>query len=48
MPDSASLLTGVSAGVGLCVGPIYISEIAPSSIRGAVGQYILCLLALSC
>ena len=38
MPDSASLLTGVSAGVGLCVGPIYISEIAPSKIKGSVGQ----------
>ncbi|KAI0721492.1 general substrate transporter [Cerioporus squamosus] len=31
------LLTGVSAGVGLCVGPIYISEIAPSKIKGSVG-----------
>ncbi|KAI0781229.1 general substrate transporter [Trametes elegans] len=31
------LLTGVSAGLGLCVGPIYISEIAPVKIKGAVG-----------
>ncbi|RPD65842.1 general substrate transporter [Lentinus tigrinus ALCF2SS1-7] len=31
------LLTGVAAGVGLCVGPIYISEIAPSKIKGSVG-----------
>ncbi|KAI0713278.1 general substrate transporter [Earliella scabrosa] len=31
------LLTGVSAGLGLCVGPIYISEIAPSKIKGSVG-----------
>ncbi|KAI0670661.1 general substrate transporter [Trametes maxima] len=31
------LLTGVAAGLGLCVGPIYISEIAPSKIKGAVG-----------
>ena len=32
------LLTGVAAGLGLCVGPIYISEIAPSKIKGAVGS----------
>ncbi|OSD02784.1 general substrate transporter [Trametes coccinea BRFM310] len=31
------LLTGVAAGLGLCVGPIYISEIAPAKIKGAVG-----------
>ncbi|KAI0646783.1 general substrate transporter [Trametes meyenii] len=31
------LLTGVAAGLGLCVGPVYISEIAPSKIKGAVG-----------
>ncbi|TBU28924.1 general substrate transporter [Dichomitus squalens] len=31
------LLTGVAAGLGLCVGPIYIAEIAPSKIKGAVG-----------
>ncbi|KAI8998903.1 general substrate transporter [Trametes punicea] len=31
------LLTGVAAGLGLCVGPIYISEIAPVKIKGAVG-----------
>ncbi|OJT14181.1 hypothetical protein TRAPUB_9292 [Trametes pubescens] len=31
------LLTGVAAGLGLCVGPIYISEIAPTKIKGAVG-----------
>ncbi|KAI0340688.1 general substrate transporter [Trametopsis cervina] len=30
-------LVGVGAGVGLCVGPIYISEIAPPKIQGAVG-----------
>ncbi|KAI0637263.1 general substrate transporter [Trametes polyzona] len=31
------LLTGIAAGLGLCVGPIYISEIAPVKIKGAVG-----------
>lgn len=34
------LLTGVSAGIGICVGPIYISEIAPSQIKGSVGMCI--------
>ncbi len=38
---AARLLTGVAAGVGLCVGPIYISEIAPSKIKGSVGKYTL-------
>ena len=33
------LFTGVAAGLGLCVGPIYIAEIAPSKIKGSVGQY---------
>ncbi|VDB86977.1 unnamed protein product [Peniophora sp. CBMAI 1063] len=31
------LLTGVGAGIGLCVGPIFLSEIAPPKIRGSVG-----------
>ncbi|KAH9946362.1 general substrate transporter [Epithele typhae] len=31
------LFTGISAGIGICVGPIYIAEIAPGSIKGAVG-----------
>ncbi|KAH9857800.1 general substrate transporter [Lenzites betulinus] len=31
------LLTGVASGLGLCVGPIFISEIAPVKIKGAVG-----------
>ncbi|KAF8078157.1 general substrate transporter [Lyophyllum atratum] len=30
-------LVGVGSGVGLCVGPIFLSEIAPSSISGNVG-----------
>ncbi|KZT66806.1 general substrate transporter [Daedalea quercina L-15889] len=30
-------LTGVGAGVGLCVAPIYLSELAPPKRRGAVG-----------
>ncbi|KAH9831019.1 general substrate transporter [Rhodofomes roseus] len=30
-------LTGVGAGIGLCVGPIYLSELAPPKKRGAVG-----------
>ncbi|KZV67967.1 general substrate transporter [Peniophora sp. CONT] len=31
------LLTGIGAGIGLCVGPIFLSEIAPPKIRGSVG-----------
>ncbi|KAH8102879.1 general substrate transporter [Cristinia sonorae] len=31
------VLVGVGAGVGLCVGPIFLAEIAPSKIKGAVG-----------
>ncbi|KAI0085424.1 general substrate transporter [Irpex rosettiformis] len=31
------LLVGIGAGFGLCVGPIYLSEIAPTKIQGAVG-----------
>ncbi|KAF5387155.1 hypothetical protein D9615_001699 [Tricholomella constricta] len=30
-------LVGIGSGVGLCVGPIFLSEIAPSSISGNVG-----------
>jgi len=30
-------LVGIGAGFGICVGPIYLSEIAPSKIRGSVG-----------
>ncbi|KAI0316802.1 general substrate transporter [Amylostereum chailletii] len=31
------LLNGVGSGIALCVGPIFISEIAPVKIRGSVG-----------
>ncbi|KAI0075467.1 general substrate transporter [Panus rudis PR-1116 ss-1] len=31
------VLVGLGAGFGLCVGPIFVSEIAPSKIKGAVG-----------
>ncbi|KAI0295489.1 general substrate transporter [Russula brevipes] len=30
-------LTGCGAGIGLCTGPIFLAEIAPSNIRGSVG-----------
>ena len=32
-----SVLVGIGAGFGLCVGPIFLAEIAPSKIQGAVG-----------
>lgn len=32
------MLTGVGAGIGLCVGPIFLSEIAPTRIKGSVGE----------
>ncbi|OCH95281.1 general substrate transporter [Obba rivulosa] len=31
------LLTGVGAGIGICVGPIFLSEVCPPKIRGTVG-----------
>ncbi|KDQ60586.1 hypothetical protein JAAARDRAFT_31553 [Jaapia argillacea MUCL 33604] len=31
------ILVGVGAGFGLCVGPIFIAEIAPTKIKGNVG-----------
>lgn len=31
------LFVGLGAGLGLCVGPIYLSELAPEKIRGSVG-----------
>jgi MFS transporter, SP family, solute carrier family 2 (facilitated glucose transporter), member 3 len=30
-------LTGYGAGIGLCAGPVFLAEIAPSKIRGSVG-----------
>ena len=30
---------GTGAGFGLCVGPIFLAEIAPSKIKGAVGMW---------
>ncbi|KAJ3574560.1 hypothetical protein NP233_g1693 [Leucocoprinus birnbaumii] len=30
-------LVGVGSGIGICVGPIYVAEIAPSKISGNVG-----------
>ncbi|KAF8197389.1 general substrate transporter [Pholiota molesta] len=30
-------LIGIGSGLGLCVGPIYLAEIAPSKISGSVG-----------
>jgi MFS family permease len=34
-------LIGVGSGVGICVGPIYIAEIAPSEISGTVGMLFM-------
>ncbi|KAJ7702389.1 general substrate transporter [Mycena rosella] len=31
------ILVGVGSGIGLCVGPVYLAEIAPSKISGNVG-----------
>ncbi|KAI0282140.1 general substrate transporter [Russula aff. rugulosa BPL654] len=30
-------LVGCGAGIGLCTGPVFLAEIAPSNIRGSVG-----------
>ncbi|XP_008280261.1 solute carrier family 2, facilitated glucose transporter member 11b isoform X1 [Stegastes partitus] len=32
------LFTGINAGIALCVQPLYLAEIAPTSIRGAMGM----------
>ncbi|XP_061762439.1 solute carrier family 2, facilitated glucose transporter member 11-like isoform X3 [Nerophis ophidion] len=32
------LLIGVNAGIGLCVQPLYLTEIAPTAIRGLMGM----------
>ncbi|KAA1474808.1 general substrate transporter [Dentipellis sp. KUC8613] len=31
------ILTGAGAGIGLCVGPIFLSEIAPAKLKGTIG-----------
>ncbi|KAA8592282.1 hypothetical protein FQN60_017737 [Etheostoma spectabile] len=31
-------LTGMNAGIGLCVQPLYLGEIAPTAFRGAMGM----------
>ncbi|XP_042344676.1 solute carrier family 2, facilitated glucose transporter member 11b [Plectropomus leopardus] len=31
------LLTGINAGIGLCVQPLYLGEISPTAFRGAMG-----------
>ncbi|KAJ3482500.1 hypothetical protein NLI96_g6940 [Meripilus lineatus] len=31
------IFAGVGAGIGICVGPIFLSEIAPPRIKGAIG-----------
>lgn len=36
-PNVFSILVGIGAGLGLCVGPIFLAEIAPTKIQGAVG-----------
>jgi MFS family permease len=33
-------LVGIGAGLGICVGPIYLSEIAPSRIRSRIGTSV--------
>ncbi|KAI0798098.1 general substrate transporter [Abortiporus biennis] len=39
-------LVGAAAGLGLCVGPIFLSEIAPPNIKGTVG--VLTQFAIVC
>lgn len=33
------VLIGIGAGIGVCVGPVYLAEIAPPKIKGTVGSY---------
>ncbi|KAM9394342.1 solute carrier family 2, facilitated glucose transporter member 11b [Pholidichthys leucotaenia] len=32
------LISGINAGIGLCVQPLYLGEIAPTALRGAMGM----------
>ncbi|XP_035020848.1 solute carrier family 2, facilitated glucose transporter member 11b isoform X1 [Hippoglossus stenolepis] len=32
------LLTGINAGIGICVQPLYLGEIAPTAFRGTMGM----------
>ncbi|XP_018523815.1 solute carrier family 2, facilitated glucose transporter member 11b isoform X1 [Lates calcarifer] len=32
------LLTGINAGIGICVQPLYLGEIAPTAFRGVMGM----------
>ncbi|XP_069565677.1 solute carrier family 2, facilitated glucose transporter member 11b [Brachyistius frenatus] len=32
------LFTGINAGIGICVQPLYLGEIAPTALRGAMGM----------
>ncbi|KAM7391882.1 hypothetical protein PAMP_022531 [Pampus punctatissimus] len=32
------LLTGINAGIGICVQPLYLGEIAPTALRGIMGM----------
>ena len=31
-------MTGCGAGTGLCAGPVFLAEVAPSNIRGSIGK----------
>ncbi len=36
-PLTWRVLIGIGAGIGVCVGPVYLAEIAPPKIKGTVG-----------
>lgn len=38
--DCCRIFAGVGAGIGICVGPIFLSEIAPPRIKGAIGSVV--------
>uniref|UniRef100_A0A672FET7 Solute carrier family 2, facilitated glucose transporter member 11-like n=1 Tax=Salarias fasciatus TaxID=181472 RepID=A0A672FET7_SALFA len=33
------LVCGINAGIGICVQPLYLGEIAPTALRGAMGMF---------